>query len=158
MTEPLPALKKTIRLPLPAERAFDLFIRDLPRWWPVESHSLSAREGHRPLEIRIEPCAGGRITELRHDGEVADWAELTAWETGRRLELAWHVGRARSHATRIDLRFDSAGPNRCEVTLIHSGFDVLGPAGEAARFNYDEGWDMVLGEHFRQACEDLADA
>lgn len=94
--------------------------------------------------------------EIRHDGNEAPWAEVTDWEDGKRLALAWHVGRARSDATRIEVTIRPTGPTESELVLVHDGFETLGTSGEAALANYDEGWDMILGEHFRRACESEA--
>ena len=104
--------------------------------------------------MTFEPRRGGSVFETRHDGETVDWAEVIDWEPGHRVSLAWHVGRARAHATRVDVNFQPLRDGGTEVVLLHSGFEVLGGvAGEAAAASYDEGWDLVLGERFREACE-----
>ncbi|SNS55608.1 SRPBCC domain-containing protein [Tropicimonas sediminicola] len=146
-------VRKTYSLPVTPDTAFRLFTAEIGGWWPVGSHSLSASEGRLPLEIWMEQRQGGRIRERRHDGSVVDWATLTTWLPHERLELDWYVGRARTDATSIMLDFASDGPDATRLLLTHGGFERLGTAGEAAAANYDEGWDLVLGERFLQACE-----
>ncbi len=153
MTDTIPAIRKTFSVPLPPEAAFDRFTAGIGGWWPLGTHSLSASEGKVAQEVRVEPHVGGRVVETRHDGDHADWATITHWEPGRRLGHDWHVGRDRSQATHVALRFTGKAA-ATEVELVHDRFERLGAAGEAAAASYDEGWDLVLGERFRQACEE----
>lgn len=153
MPETLLTLRKNLHLPVPPETAFELFTAAIGTWWPLELHSLSASEGRAPLGLSMERRPGGRLLERRHDGSVADWATLTDWQPPGRLAMDWYVGRARANATAITVLFEAGDPESTRLTLIHGGFERLGPAGEAAAANYDECWDLVLGERFRQACE-----
>ncbi|WP_068111980.1 SRPBCC domain-containing protein [Tropicimonas marinistellae] len=153
MPETLPNVRKSIRVPISASEAFDRFTRDMPEWWPLRSHSMSASEGKQPRGVTLQPHTGGRIREIRHDGDVAEWATITIWEPGRRLALDWYVGRRRAEATQIDVSFSDTGDGGSRVDLTHRGFERLGVAGEAAASNYDEGWDFVLGEAFLLACD-----
>lgn len=152
MSDTLPSLRKVLRVRSAPEDTFELFTLGIAEWWPVETHSLSGREGKVPLAVRFEPTSGGAILETRHDGVEAPWAEVTDWKPGRAFTLAWHVGRARQDATRITVEFRPVAAGGTEVILVHSGFEMLGPAGEAALANYDEGWDLVLKDRFHQAC------
>ncbi|PRY25296.1 activator of Hsp90 ATPase-like protein [Aliiruegeria haliotis] len=151
MPETLPALRKTYVLPLPAEVAFRLFAEELGDWWPLESHSLSALEGKLPLSVRAEPRLGGRIVEIRHDAAEAEWGTFTAWDPVRRIAFDWYVGRERAQATQVEVTFSQRG-DETVLGLVHSGFENLGPGAEASLANYDEGWDLVLGERFLKAC------
>lgn len=151
MTETLPALRKTYSVNQSAARAFEIFTRELAQWWPVGTHSLSGREGKQPQDVRVEPRLGGRISEIRHDGNVAPWGTITTWAPGRRLGVDWYVGRSPTEATHYEIAFRDT-PQGCDVELVHGGFEIHGTAGEAMLANYDEGWDMVLGECFRRAC------
>jgi hypothetical protein len=153
MPATLPIVRKSVAVPIAPDAAFSLFTEGLQTWWPVETHSLSASEGKLPLALELEPRLGGRIRETRHDGEPMEWATLTAWEPGRRLMLDWYVGRHPSQSTEIDVRFEAAPEGGTTVGLEHTGFERLGPAGEASAVNYDEGWDLVLGERFLRACD-----
>jgi hypothetical protein len=151
VTDTLPVIRKTFRVSLDPGPAFKLFTEGLADWWPLDSHSLSARDGRLPESVLVEPREGGHIVERRHDGETAPWAEITGWSPGRRLSLAWHVGRSRDQATQVDIRFKPTMAGTL-VALEHAGFEALGPKGETVASDYDAGWDKIIGEHFHRAC------
>lgn len=145
MTDPI---EKTVVVPIPPEEAFRLFATRMAEWWPLETHSLSAsREGSLPLELVVEPRAGGQILETCADGATRPWARIELWEPGSRLCLAWHVGRPEAEATRVDVRFHREGGGT-RVALVHAGFDVLGKSAAEIRDGYDGGWTMVLVHRF----------
>ena len=142
MTEPV---EKTLILPVSPDEAFRLFTQGIDRWWPKDSHSTSASEGHEARDVTVEPAPGGRILETRHDGAVTEWGRIRDWVPGARLRFTWHPGRTPDEATEVELRF-TADAIGCRVDLTHSGFDGL-----AARARYDGGWDMVLRRYARGA-------
>ncbi|MGR3433378.1 MAG: ArsR/SmtB family transcription factor [Shimia sp.] len=142
---------KTLDVDLPPDAAFDLFATRMGEWWPTDTHSLSAEDGARPHAVEVEPREGGRILDTTHDGRIAPWGRVTAWEPGRRFAAAWHVGRPEAEATMLDVRFDARGGGT-RVTLIHDGWEVLGAAGAALRGGYHGGWDRVLGQCYGGAC------
>lgn len=158
MTETLPAIHKTYALALPPDAAFALFTERLVEWWPLGSHSLSAAEGKVPINVALEPRKGGRITETRHDGNSAEWGRITHWDAGRKLGVDWYVGRDPAQATHFDLSFVATTDGGSRLDLVHAGFERLGPGGAAAAANYDDGWDIVLGEGFAGACAEAAPA
>ena len=153
MTQPadIPAIEKTVTVPLPPKEAFRVFTADLNLWWPVDSHSLSANTGDMPRKVELEPRDGGRITETLADGRRADWATITDWRPGEAFALDWYVGRDPSEATQVRVRFEAEGPGT-RVILIHDGFDRLGAGGPEMAANYTHGWDGVLGNHYCPAC------
>ncbi|MEO0485675.1 MAG: metalloregulator ArsR/SmtB family transcription factor [Pseudomonadota bacterium] len=147
----LDPIVKTLTVPLDPQHAFELFASDLPSWWPVATHSISAETQDTPKEVVVEPRVGGKIRETKRDGSIHDWATITAWEPGARLALNWYVGRSESEATFIDVRFE-AQDNGTRVTLIHDGWAALGAPAPQIRGGYYTGWDMVLGECFQRHC------
>ena len=70
MTEtPSDPIRKSVIVPLDPAAAFDLFTRDIDRWWPKESHSLAAADGlGQEAHVRVEPRVGGRVIETGADG------------------------------------------------------------------------------------------
>ena len=67
MTDPV---IKTIDVPCSPARAFDVFVRNTARWWPLDRHSVSAGQGQTARDITIEPRVGGAIYETTHDGAL----------------------------------------------------------------------------------------
>ncbi|MEM1301366.1 MAG: metalloregulator ArsR/SmtB family transcription factor [Pseudomonadota bacterium] len=142
---------KTLIVPLPPKRAFEVFTKDLSNWWPVETHSLSAAAKDTPRDLTVEADVGGQILETLPDGTQAPWGRITAYDPGERLAMTWHVGRSEGEATHVDIRFDPV-PEGTRVTLIHDGWSVHGAAATSMRANYHAGWDHILTACYGQAC------
>lgn len=140
-----------VEVPLPPERAFELFTGNISRWWPTKSHSVSSQDGTIPLDVEVQPREGGLIRETLPSGETAPWARIEAWEPGRRLRLAWYPGRGQAHATDVEITFAPIG-NGTRVTVVHTGFDRPGAGGTASAASYSSGWAHVLGECFARHC------
>ena len=146
----IPHIEKSVTVPLSVDQAFDLFTGDIAKWWPGETHSLSASTGERPVDIEVDPRLGGKITETCADGTRKPWATITAWEPGARLSLDWYVGRDPREATQIDVQFVAVAIGT-RVDLTHSGFDRLA-GGQTVAMGYQTGWDSVLGTCFGGYC------
>ncbi len=142
MTDPI---KKTLNVPMRPKDAFDLFTEKLGKWWPVDSHSLSAAEGDLPQDVQVEPRVGGHIVETKQNGETGRWGTITHWDRGAALGVSWYVGRPQDEATDVLIVFTPTDTGT-RVDLTHSGFDRL--ADTAMHGNYAKGWDMVLGHCF----------
>ena len=57
------AIVKTVTVPLPPDRAFRLFTQGMSDWWPLDSHSLSARDGAPAASVTVTPGSGVTVTE-----------------------------------------------------------------------------------------------
>lgn len=142
MTEPI---SKNVTVPLPADAAFDLFIKRMHEWWPMETHSVSSMvDGLDPaLGLNIDGRLGGQIIERLADGSDSIWATITAFQPGEQLALDWYPGSEPKLATQVVVKF-VASEHGTRVELTHTGFEVRGDAAEALRGNYDEGWNPVM--------------
>ncbi len=124
-------IEKTLTVPLPREAAFDLFARQMSRWWPLARHSFApANHSTAPApgpepKITVEPFCGGRICEETPDGAKATWATITDWTPGHRLSFEWYAGRGPDQATSVAVTFTDDGAET-RVHLVHDGFDRLG--------------------------------
>src|SRR5215212_3360179 len=86
-TETVP-IQKTVRVPLPVEKAFRLFTAEVGSWWPVVTHSI----GGEGVEAVFDGREGGRLYERAADGSEHDWGEVVAWDPPRAFTLDWRVG------------------------------------------------------------------
>ncbi|QMU58169.1 MAG: hypothetical protein GKR98_08155 [Boseongicola sp.] len=146
-----PVIKHQL-VPLPPRQAFNLFINQIGRWWPVETHSLSASLNKSlPKNVYAEPREGGEILEVCFDGEIRPWGTITDWHPGERLNIKWYVGRPETEATLIEITFE-ADKNGTRLKLVHSGFDALKETANEIRQGYDAGWNGVLGANFQELC------
>ena len=141
----------TVVIPLKStpEQAFDAFTDKVAEWWPTQSHSVGIFEDNAlPELVVIERHTGGRIYELSPTGITRIWGHVTDWDPGRSLRFTWHPGKGQELATNVSVRFDPADDGGSVITLVHTGWEVLGDAADETRDNYVSGWQSNLGNHF----------
>jgi len=136
------------------ERAFDLWTSKASLWWPRD-HTVSGQPG---LTVVFEPRPGGRIYERTRAGVEHDWGEMLAWEPPHRLAYRWHLALDRADATEVEVTFrgDAEGDGdagRTTITIVHSGWDRLGPAGPGLRRRNRRGWAGLI-PLYQRACTD----
>ncbi len=148
MTEPI---VKTVIVNATADRAFDVFVNRIAKWWPLDGHAVSASQGKPALAVVIEPRVGGAIYETMFDGTRAEWGKVLEFEPGRRLAFTWHPGTNADKPTRVDVTFEDQGAGQAKVTLTHSGWEIWAKDAPNKRSGYDTGWDFVLGQCFANA-------
>ena len=142
---------KTIDVPCDQRTAFRIFTEAMDRWWPKDRHSVSGMEGRTAQAVRMEPRAGGAITEIGHDGTRHSWGSVRVWEPFARLSLAWHINRPAAQATRVDVDFAPLASGT-RVTLRHQGWEAYGEDAQKVRDAYDAGWVSVFETAFAAAC------
>ncbi|MBI5067865.1 MAG: SRPBCC domain-containing protein [Deltaproteobacteria bacterium] len=145
-------------------RAFELFTRDIGRWWLPGPRFRFA--GPRDGTLRFEGGAGGRLIQERGGGEEPFVVgAVRAWEPAARLVVEWRLGNfAPGEATEVEVRFEAQGRGT-RVTVEHRGFASLRPDhpvrhGEEARaFAHRLGrWWGELLTSLREASEEPPDA
>lgn len=149
MTDPI---RKSVTVPLRPTEAFDLFTKNLSDWWPLHSHSLSAGDGDIPKDVTVEEKEGGHIIETKPNGETGKWGTITRWDPGTAFGVSWYVGRPIEEATDLLVVFTPTDTGT-RVDLTHGGFDRLAETALAQR--YDTGWNLVLGECYLKAAQQL---
>ncbi len=126
---------------------FDVFVRTIGAWWPV--NPFSAGQG-RVRDVTVERLPGGRVFETWDDGTEVDWGTLRAWDPPERFVMSWHIT---SPATEVELRFTALGPALTRVAVEHRGWEALSdeqlaedcalPGGYAGG-SFDRGWTRIL--------------
>jgi uncharacterized protein YndB with AHSA1/START domain len=139
------SIEKSLIVPLPPARAFALFTEEMDRWWPKDTHSLSAAHNRPADRVTVDLRRGGLITEHLAGGGTAPWATITDLDPGRLFAFDWYVGRTQAEATGVTVTFVAEGKGT-RVTLTHSGFSVLGEKATETEANYRTGWDRVLAD------------
>ena len=140
----IPPVVKVVRVPCAPAHAFERFTRDIHRWWPLRTHSLSKEDA---ASVAFEPHVGGRLFERSASGEEQAWGRVTEWEPPRRLAFSWHVGRTPDSAQHVELTFDPCSDGT-EVRLVHSGWEALAERAMTMRNEYDRGWNLVFVERY----------
>ncbi len=140
-------VRKTLTVPLPAEKAFQLFTAGIASWWPLATHSVGESKAETVI---MEGRTGGRFYERASDGKTATWGEVRVWDPPRRLVYSWHPGRPADTAQEVEIRFSPSGSST-RVELEHRGWEVLGDKAAATRESYDKGWNRVFNDCYGKA-------
>ncbi len=147
------AIRKSVVVNCPVERAFQVFTEGIAGWWPLHTHSISVMDdgSEPPVTAVFEPRLGGRLYERTADGRELLWGTVIAWEPPRHVIIAWHANPTAPAATEIDVRFEPEGGGT-RVELEHRGWERLGPELAAkAREDYANGWPAVFGAYEQAA-------
>lgn len=147
----------TVELKKDRHQAFRAFSKRIADWWPLETHSIGPFLGEpAPETVILEEREGGRIYEISPAGVERLWGEIITWKDGERLEFTWHPGKSETLKTLVKVTFTATDTNGTVVTLVHSGWQVLGAEAEEIRKNYVSGWASNLTQHFMPFAETAA--
>jgi len=149
----LPPIRSTFVVPLTQPRAFELFVRKLPEWWPLTQRSVF-RE--RAVSCHVEAEPGGRLFERGSDGSEVLWGKITQLEEPTRVVFSWHPGAPEKLATEIEVRFVAEGHGALgarageprgftRVVLEQRGWERLGERSGFVRGLFEKTWGSVLG-------------
>ena len=144
----IPAIRGTVTVGVPVERAFSVFTDSFGTWWPPQYHI-----GQADMAAAIlEPRAGGRWYEQGVDGSECDWGRVLAWEPPHRLVVTWQINGEwqydpdPEHASEIEVRFTADGPGQTTVEVEHRLLERLvdGQAIHDAIVIQGGGWNSLL--------------
>jgi uncharacterized protein YndB with AHSA1/START domain len=142
------AVRQSIVVDAPPDRAFAVFTEGMSSWWPLESYSIAP--GPMAAAV-VEPREGGRWFERSDDGSECDWGRVLAWEPPDRVVLAWQISPEWKYDaglhTEIEVRFTAEDDNRTRVDLEHRKLENYGELAEQMRaiLGSDNGWNTLLG-------------
>ncbi len=149
-------VRKSIRVQVPIEQAFSVFVEQMEIWWPAEHHI-----GEKPFaSIIVEPRVGGRWYERDAEGRDCEWGTVRAWDPPRLVTFSWHLGPDWKYsadlakASDVAIRFMSDGSSGTLIELEHSGIERHGDGYEQLRVALDgpNAWTQTLAE-FAKAAE-----
>ena len=146
------AIRKTIDVKAPVDRAFAVFASQMGEWWHKE-HSLA--QGIKQVDVVIEPRAGGRWYEKADDGSEYEWGKVIAYEPPHRLVLAWQLNREFNYdpefETTVEVRFEETDDGT-RVHFEHRDLERMGADAVETFESMDGGWGMLL-DLFRAKAE-----
>lgn len=134
------AIRKTVMVDAPVEKAFRVFTQGIAAWWPLRTKSVG-RE--RTTSAAFEERVGGRLYERAANGDETVWGTISVWEPPHRIVYTWHPGRGEETSQEVEMRFVPEG-SRTRIDFEHRGWERLGERGAEARREYDGGWDEVF--------------
>ena len=129
------AVRTSIVVEAPVERAFDVFTQQMPSWWHPDHHILRGELAERVFEPRV----GGSIYDRGVDGSECRWARVLAYEPPSRvvfswdIDLEWKIETDRDKTSEVEVRFRAEGPERTRVELEHRNLDRHGAGWERMR-------------------------
>jgi len=145
-------VRRSVTVPLPADRAFDLFTNRMSEFWP-KSHSI----GSAPIAAAVvEPRPGGRWYERGTDGSECSWGRVAVWEPPTRLVLLWQIDAAWTFdpelETEVEVTFTEEG-GVTRVDLVHRHLDRFGEQAFAVRDTFESpgGWPGILDAYVAAA-------
>lgn len=146
MIQAVESVRREVVVPVPRERAFEVFTARMTDWWPPEHHI-----GGAPIEeIVIEPREGGRWFTRHQDGSETSTGVVAAWEPPDRFVVTWQIGADwKFHAglvTTVEVRFLEEGSGRTRVRLEHRDLDRYGADAERMRATFEQpgAWGATL--------------
>jgi uncharacterized protein YndB with AHSA1/START domain len=138
------AIRKTITVAAPVDRAFEVFASRMGQWWHKE-HSVA--KGTTQVDVVIEPRAGGRWYELGADGSEHPWGKVLAYDPPHRLVLAWQLNREFVYdpefETTVEVTFEEQD-GATLVTFEHRDLERMGADAVELFESMDGGWGMLL--------------
>ena len=140
-TSALPPVQHRVRVALEPSQAFDLFTRQIARWWPFRGHSAFDEDA---ADLRIDGRVGGSVTEIARDGGTCVWGTVTAWTPPTAFAMQWRPGLPEGEATLLRVRFAALDDGGTEVSVHHSGWEARGDRAAEKRDQYDGGWPSTL--------------
>lgn len=136
----------SIRVNASAERAFDVFTRQIGEWWTANDlFQFTPRSpGELAFELPGGDGQGGRLIETLANGTVFEIGKIRAWEPARRLVVGWRQATfGPEHDTEVEVRFEPLGDST-RVTVEHRGWETV-PQEHAARHGFP--LDFFLRRH-----------
>lgn len=142
------AVRSTITVDAPVDRAFKVFTEGIGTWWVPEHHILQAEL----KEMVFEPEVGGHIIDRGVDGSECRWARVLAYDPPSRVVFSWDVSLQwqletdPAKTSEVEVRFLPDGPDRTRVELEHRHLDRHGPGWESMRdaVGSPDGWQVGL--------------
>jgi uncharacterized protein YndB with AHSA1/START domain len=150
------AVRQSVVVDAPQDRAFAVFTEGMTSWWPLDSHTI----GEKPaVAAVIEQRAGGRWFERAGDGTECDWGRVLEWDPPHRVLLSWEITCDWRHdagvRTEVEVRFHAEDDGRTRVDLEHRGLESYADRAEEMRgiFDSDGGWRGLLQRFAGAAAE-----
>jgi uncharacterized protein YndB with AHSA1/START domain len=140
------AVRRSVVVDAPIDRAFRFFTHDIGAWWDPNKHLLA-----EPLaEMVFEPRIGGNIIDRGVSGAENRWATILAYEPPTHvafswdIDLAWQIESDPARRSEVHVSFTDQSEGRTLVELEHRHLDRHGDGWEAMRdaVGSPNGWDL----------------
>ncbi|MGN6146093.1 MAG: SRPBCC family protein [Mesorhizobium sp.] len=145
---PIAAVKQSVVVEAPIERAFKVFTEEFGNFKPPEHNLLRVPIAETVFERRV----GGHIYDRGADGSECRWARVLAYEPPTRLLLSWDISPRwqiemdPDKTSEWEVRFTAETPSRTRVEVEHRNLDRHGHGWESERDGVagEQGWPLYL--------------
>ncbi|MGN6535028.1 MAG: SRPBCC family protein [Mesorhizobium sp.] len=145
---PIAAVKQSVVVEAPIERAFKVFTEEFGNFKPPEHNLLRVPIAETVFERRV----GGHIYDRGADGSECCWARVLAYEPPTRLLLSWDISPRwqiemdPDKTSEWEVRFTAETPSRTRVEVEHRNLDRHGHGWESERDGVagEQGWPLYL--------------
>jgi uncharacterized protein YndB with AHSA1/START domain len=142
------AVRSTIVVEAPIERAFRVFTEGFGRFKPPEHNLL----GVEIAETIFEPRVGGHLYDRGVDGSECRFARILAYEPPTRVVFSWDINPQwqietdPAKTSEVEVRFVADTAQRTRVELEHRHLERHGDGWEGVRAGVggDDGWRLYL--------------
>ena len=142
------AVRHSVVVDAPIEKAFKVFTEDFGRFKPPEHNLLGVEIAETVFEDRV----GGYLYDRGVDGSECRWARVLAYDPPHRVMISWDIGpdwRIEADPARtseVEVRFTALSPDRTNVELEHRNLERHGDGWEGVRegVDSDQGWPLYL--------------
>lgn len=151
----LDPIVKSIDVPCPQQRAFEIFVHEMSSWWPLDKFTISAMAGEPTPSLSVEARKGGKIVEVAADGTEHYWGTILNYDPHDYLSMDFHITRPgipRGPGSQVEVRFTPVSDDRTRVELTQSGWEAFGEQAEMMRGGYGMGWTMIFEQAYGSAC------
>jgi uncharacterized protein YndB with AHSA1/START domain len=148
---PTAAVKRTLRVDVPIDRAFRVLTERMGTWWPASHHI--ARNPF--VEIIVEPRVGGRWFERDSSGVECDWGKVLVWNPPKQVVVSWQLqpdwqySADMSRASEVSFEFVAEGPEATRLEFEHRHIERHGEGWEKLRTDVDApgGWTAIFEQY-----------
>lgn len=135
-------IEHSVHLPVPRERAFDLWVGEISHWWPAERRHT----GDPASEILV--LETGRFFERARDGREVELGRVREWRRPESLRLDFYPGTDAEHPTDVTITFEPEGDGT-RVTVRHHPTDASRDMWDSRAGRYVASWTLVLASFAR---------
>jgi len=131
-------ITKSVLLPCPREKAFQLFTERISEWWPT-THRLTR---HAASELFLEQT--GRFWVRAGDGSEIELGRVLVWDPPQHLALDFDIGTSAAQPTAVEITFsEENGGTR--VIVQHRPKPESEELWNQRAPLYEKSWSTVLG-------------
>lgn len=143
---------KTVNVSCSQETAFNVFVDEMGRWWPLDKRAMSMQDGESAEELSVDPSEGGKIVEVSDTGTEHHWGTITSYDPPGSVTMDFHMGLPPESASVVEVQFTPLETEQTRVELTHRNWEAFGNMAEMMRENYESSWGLIFEEAYKSAC------